>query len=426
MKLSDYWIPTLKEVSKDIEIISHQYSLRAGLVKQLTSGIYTWLPLGLKVIKNITRIIEEEMNNLGGLQVSMPLIQPADLWKKSGRETDYGEEMLRMQDRHKRDMVFGPTHEEVVADLVKGYVKSYKDLPLILYQIQTKFRDEIRPRFGVMRGREFIMKDCYSFASTEEEAKILYNKIYLGYFNIFKRLGLSSVAVQADTGAIGGNMSHEFHVIANTGESKLYYDKKLDLLDKDDINLEELKNIYAATEDMHNPKTCDVLQENLTENRGIEVGHIFYIGQKYSNALGARFMNIMGKEESFYMGCYGIGVSRLVGAIIETCHDDKGIIWPENVAPFAVGLVNLHVGDKACDEICKKLYDSLENDSVLYDNRKDKSAGEKLSTMDLIGLPWQIIVGKRMAKDNKVELKNRKTGEKNILDYLNIFDYINE
>ncbi|WP_341812264.1 proline--tRNA ligase [Wolbachia endosymbiont (group A) of Conops quadrifasciatus] len=406
MRLSKYYLPTLKEKPTHAKIISHQYSLRAGLIKQIASGIYTWLPLGLRVLKNIEDIIRDEMDKSGAIEALMPCVQPANLWRESGRYDDYGKEMLRIRDRHEEDMLFGPTHEEVATDLIRDVVKSYKDLPLCLYHVQWKFRDEVRPRYGVMRGREFLMKDAYSFDVDYEGALNSYNLMYKTYIKIFKRMGLTPIGVRADTGPIGGNLSHEFHILANTGESTLYYDNKFsELLESEDV--ESLKNIYAVADDMHDPKTCLVPQEQLNVSKGIEIGHIFYFGDKYSKPMKANVTSQDGKNVNMHMGSYGIGVSRLVGAIIEAFHDDKGIIWPEAVAPFRIGLINLQT---KVTEAADKIYKALKSDEVLYDDTEG-SIGVKFSRMDLIGLPWQIIVGKKAIDENIVEVKNRAAGE---------------
>lgn len=409
MHLTQYYLPTLKETPTDAEIISHQYSLRAGLIKQTASGIYTWLPLGLRVLRKIENIIRDEMEKAGAIEVLMPCVQPASLWQESGRYDDYGEEMLRISDRSQRRMLFGPTHEEVATDVMRNAVKSYKSLPLCLYQIQWKFRDEIRPRFGVMRGREFLMKDAYSFDVNYESAKNSYDLMYKTYIKIFKRMELMPIGVRAETGPIGGNLSHEFHILANTGESTLYYDSKYaELLESEDI--ESLKSIYAVADDMHNPESCPIPQKQLKTSKGIEIGHIFYFGDKYSKPMKASVALKDGTNVNMHMGSYGIGVSRLIGAIIEAFHDDKGIIWPKAVAPFEIGLINLQTKEEACVKIANKIYEDLKGDKVLYDD-SDESVGVKLSRMDLIGLPWQIIIGKKTVSENSVEVKNRATGE---------------
>lgn len=413
MKLSQYFIPTLKETPAEAQIASHRLMLRAGLVNQETSGIYTWLPLGLKVLENIQKIVCEEQERIGCHKVLMPTIQPAELWKKSGRYEAYGKEMLRITDRHDREMLYGPTNEEVITDVVAQYVKSYRALPLVLYQIQWKFRDEIRPRFGVMRGREFLMKDGYSFDLTVESATETYKKIYEAYLRTFNRMGLTAIPVRADTGAIGGNLSHEFQIVAPTGESTIYYDAKFDDLSPEQMTFDIASDLYAAADEMHKPEDCPVAKDQLKEARGIEIGHIFYFGTKYSEPLGAKVTTPEGKTIPLEMGSYGIGVSRLVGAIIEASHDDKGIIWPEAVAPFKVGLINLKAGDIKADTLAEGLYTQLKaaGIEVLYDDR-DERAGTKFADMDLIGLPWQVVIGNKTIETGMVEVKYRKTGDK--------------
>lgn len=415
MYLSHYFIPTLKETPAEAEIASHRLMLRAGLVRAEARGIYTWLPLGLKVLRKIEQIIREEQNKAGALEILMPTLQPADLWKESGRYDAYGKEMLRIQDRHERDLLYSPTNEEMVTDIFRNYVKSYKDLPKMFYQIHWKFRDEIRPRFGVMRGREFLMKDNYSFDIDLESAKRTYNLMYTTYLKTFKRLGLKAIPVKADPGPIGGDMSHEFCIFAETGETTLYYDP---IFTKSDINLEDinpddLKAHYAATDEMHDPKDCPVDVNSLEVAKGIEVGHIFYFGTKYSDAFKAMVSTADMGDKAVHMGSYGIGVSRLVGAIIEGNHDENGIIWPEPITPFDIGIVNLRQDDAKCHQLCEDLYRQLtqQNFDVLYDDR-DQRAGVKLSDIDLIGLPCQIIVGPKGLEKGVVELKIRKTGER--------------
>lgn len=414
MRTSQYFLPVLKETPSEAQIISHRLMLRAGMIRQLNSGIYNWLPLGLKVLKKVENIIREEMDKAGAIEVLIPTIQPAELWKESGRYDDYGKEMLRITDRHDRNMLFGPTAEEVMTDIFRNTIKSYKDLPKNLYQIQWKFRDEIRPRFGVMRGREFLMKDAYSFDLDENSARSSYENMFQAYIKTFKRLGLTAIPVLADTGPIGGDMSHEFQILAETGESDVYYDEAFEsLIDKEDLSVDDIKGLYAAADEMHNEKKCPVPEGKLKKRRGIEVGHIFNFGQKYSQAMNAFVMDVDGKKAHPNMGSYGIGVSRLLGAIIESSHDDKGIIWPESVTPFKVGIVNIKTGLESCDKACEDLYNQLQekNVEVLYDDKKE-SAGKKFATMDLIGLPWQIAIGPRSVDAGTVELKNRKTGEK--------------
>ncbi|MCC3306118.1 proline--tRNA ligase [Sneathiella sp. HT1-7] len=423
MRLSRFFLPTLKEDPKEAQIVSHRLMLRAGMIQQSSAGIYSWLPMGFRVLKNIERIVREEQDRAGALEILMPTIQPADLWRESGRYDDYGKEMLRITDRHERDMLYGPTNEEQVTDIFRNHVKSYKNLPLNLYHIQWKFRDEVRPRFGIMRGREFLMKDAYSFDLDYEGAKTAYNNMFVAYLKTFARLGLNAIPLRAETGPIGGDLSHEFIVLADTGESEVFYHK--DLLaqktpDRDNYTAEELQEIvdqwtsfYAAADDMHDPEKCDVSSDDLVTRRGIEVGHIFHFGDKYSNAMGATVAGAEGKDVTVSMGSYGIGVSRLVGGIIEASHDDDGIIWPESVAPFKVGLINLKGGDAACDAACDDFYGKLQNAGVdvLYDDTAGR-AGEKFAKMDLIGLPWQATIGPRGVKAGVVEVKNRRTGEK--------------
>lgn len=423
MRLSRYFMPTLKEDPKEAQIVSHRLMLRAGMIQQSSAGIYSWLPLGQKVLKNIERIVREEQNNAGALEILMPTIQPSELWQESGRYDDYGKEMLRITDRHDREMLYGPTNEEQVTDIFRSHVKSYKDLPLNLYHIQWKFRDEVRPRFGIMRGREFLMKDAYSFDMDYEGAKIAYNRMFVAYLKTYARLGLKAIPLRADTGPIGGDLSHEFIILADTGESEVFYHKDilgLDTPEDKDHSPEELQAIvdkwtsfYAAADEMHDPDTCDVAEGDLISRRGIEVGHIFHFGEKYSKAMGAAVTGPDGKEVIVSMGSYGIGVSRLIGGIIEACHDENGIIWPESVAPFKVGLINLKSGDDACDAACDELYAKLQSAGVevLYDDTSDR-AGGKFAKMDLIGLPWQITIGPRGLKSGVVEVKNRATGEK--------------
>ena len=412
MKFSSFFSPTLKNIPAEAEIISHQLMIRAGMIKQASAGIYSWLPLGLKVLKKIEHIVRDEQNKAGAIEVLMPTIQSADLWIKSGRYEDYGKEMLRIQDRSGREMLYGPTNEELITDIFQSYITSYKDLPKNLYHIQWKFRDEVRPRFGVMRGREFLMKDNYSFDLTEEESKISYNKMFTAYIKTFLRMGLTPISLRAETGPIGGDLSHEFQILAKTGESTLYYDKDLEKIDPETINPDKLQSYYAAVDDLHDEKNCPISKEQLKISKGIEVGHIFYFGTKYSEKLSAFVQNNKGKKTAVHMGSYGIGISRLVGAIIEAFHDDKGIKWPISVAPFHVSLINLMIDDKACAKMANIMYEKISNSKldVLYDDR-DCSIGKKLSDNDLIGIPYQVIIGKRDLKDNIVQLKNRLNNE---------------
>lgn len=414
MHLSKYFLPTLKENPIDATVVSHQLMVRAGMIRQTASGIYSWLPLGLKVLRKVEKIIKEEMDKSGALEVLMPTIQPAELWIESGRYEAYGKEMLRIKDRHDRDILYGPTHEEVVTDLFRKNVTSYKDLPKNLYQIHWKFRDEIRPRFGLMRGREFLMKDSYSFDLTEEDARKTYDLMYETYFKIFRKMGLKPIALRADTGAIGGDLSHEFHILADVGESAIFYDKKFDELSaKEEIDIAQTQKIYAMADDLHVPEKCPIPADHLVSRRGIEVGQVFNFGLKYSKAMEASVMGAGGEKIYPNMGSYGIGVSRVVAAAIEANHDENGIIWPAQISPFDVILINIRVGDEACDKACEELYSRLQNKGieVLYDDTKN-SLGQKFSVADLIGVPTQIIVGPKSLALGKVEIKNRKTGEK--------------
>ena len=425
MRLSRYFLPVLKENPAEAQIASHRLMLRAGMIKQSAAGIYSWLPLGLKVLKNIENIIHEEQEKAGHLAIMMPTVQSADLWRESGRYEDYGEEMLRFKDRHDRDMLFTPTAEELITDIFRGHINSYKDLPLTMYQIQWKFRDERRPRFGVMRGREFYMKDGYNFDLTKEDAMHAYNRHLVSYLRSYERMGLQAIPMRADSGPIGGEDTHEFLVLAETGESEVFYDKAVTELkfgDRDiDFNnvlqcqsiMEEFTDKYARTDETHDEVAFkEVPEERRQVARGIEVGQIFYFGTKYSEAMGAMVQNSEGQKIPVHMGSHGIGVSRLVGAIIEASHDEKGIIWPEGVTPYHCGIINLKQGDKEADSACESLYNSLNTAGLepLYDDRNER-AGGKFATMDLIGLPWRITVGPRGLKSGLVELTNRRTGK---------------
>jgi prolyl-tRNA synthetase len=429
MRLSRYFLPILRENPKEAEIVSHRLMLRAGMIRQESSGIYAWLPLGKRVLDEVCKIVREEQDRAGALEILMPTIQGADLWRESGRYDDYGKEMLRIKDRHEREMLFGPTNEEVVTDIFRGYVRSYRDLPLNLYHIQWKFRDEVRPRFGVMRSREFLMKDAYSFDLDAEGARHSYNRMFIAYLRTFARMGLRAIPMVADTGPIGGNLSHEFIILASTGESEVFghkdYLTKLipgDELDFDDraalqARVDDWTSLYAATSEKHDEAAFAVVPEDKRLSaRGIEVGHIFYFGTKYSEPMRANVTGPDGREQPVHMGSYGIGPSRLVAAIIEAGHDDNGIIWPEAVAPFKVGLANLKVGDKNVDAACDGLYEVLTNAGVdvLYDDT-DERPGAKFATLDLIGLPWQLVVGPKGLASGTVELKNRATGERETL-----------
>jgi prolyl-tRNA synthetase len=418
MRLSTYFLPLLKENPSEAQIVSHRLMLRAGMIRQSSAGIYSWLPLGLRVLRNVERIVREEQDRAGAQEILMPTVQPADLWRESGRYDVYGKEMLRIADRHERDMLYGPTNEELVTDIFRGAVKSYRDLPKNLYHIQWKFRDEVRPRFGVMRGREFLMKDAYSFDLDRAGAIESYFKMFVAYMKTFRRMGLTPIPVRADTGPIGGDLSHEFHIEADTGESGLFYDSDISQLDENHMDPADtdiqtyLRRWYAATDEKHDPaEFAKVPEARRMQKRGIEVGQVFYFGQKYSQPMGALVAAPDGSQVAVEMGSYGIGVSRLVGAIIEASHDDAGIVWPAVVAPFAVGLVNLRVADQKCRDTCDALYARLVAAGIetLYDDR-DESAGQKFAAMDLIGLPWQLVVGPRGVASGTVELKERKGG----------------
>ena len=421
MRLSQYFLPLLKETPKEAQIASHRLMLRAGMIQQSSAGIYSRLPLGKKVLDKIADIVREEQNRAGALEIMMPTIQPAELWQESGRYDDYGAEMLRIRDRHERDMLYGPTNEEQVTDIFRAHVRSYKALPLNLYHIQWKFRDEVRPRFGIMRGREFLMKDAYSFDTDAQGARAAYNRMFVSYLKTFARMGLTAIPMEADTGPIGGDMSHEFIILAETGESGVYFHK--DWLNADlvtQVNYDEdlqpvidrFTSLYARADEMHDPDQCPVPADELMSLRGIEVGHIFYFGEKYSAAMGASVAGPDGSNKPVHMGSYGIGVSRLVGGIIEASHDEKGIIWPRAVAPFDVAVVNLKVGDDTCMTCADDLYARLQAAGAdpIYDDRDDRP-GAKLAAMDLIGIPWQIIIGPRGMDNGVVEVKNRRTGE---------------
>jgi prolyl-tRNA synthetase len=422
MLLSRYFLPVMKETPKEAQIASHRLMLRAGMIQQSSAGIYSWLPMGLKVMRKIEQIVREEQNRAGANEILMPTIQPAELWQESGRYEDYGLEMLRIQDRHERDMLYGPTNEEQVTDIFRSHIRSYKSLPLNLYHIQWKFRDEVRPRFGIMRGREFLMKDAYSFARNAEEARSEYNKMFVSYLLTFQRLGLTAIPMEADTGPIGGDLSHEFIILAETGESEVFCHKDWigRKINAGDVNydkdlqpiVDQYTNLYAATDEKHDPAGCGVAEQDLITTRGIEVGHIFYFGTKYSAPMGASVADETGGQSDVHMGSYGIGVSRLVGGIIEASHDEAGIIWPESVAPFDVAVVNLKPGDAACDAMASSLYDQLTKagKDVLYDDTQERP-GAKLASMDLIGIPQQVIIGPRIAAEGKVEWKQRRSGE---------------
>ncbi|MDO9335506.1 MAG: proline--tRNA ligase [Caulobacter sp.] len=426
MRLSRYFLPVLKEAPADVQIVSHQLMLRAGMIRQEAAGIYAWLPLGLRVLKKVEQIVREEMDRAGAVELLMPTLQLADLWRESGRYEAYGDEMLRITDRHGRDLLYGPTAEEVVTDIFRASVKSYKDLPLNLYNIQWKFRDERRPRFGVMRGREFLMKDAYSFDLNEADARKSYNRMFIAYLNTFARMGLKAVPMKADTGPIGGDLSHEFIVLADTGESQVFCHRDLVEMgapgpDVDfDGDLQPLVDqrtaLYAATEEMHDAAAFNAVPaDKQLSARGIEVGHIFYFGEKYSKPMKASVAGPDGQNAPVHMGSYGVGVSRLLGAIIEASHDDGGIIWPDAVAPYDLGIINLKSGDAACDAACETVYAAAKaaGKDVLYDDR-DERAGAKFATMDLIGIPRQIVIGPKSIAEGNVEVKVRATGERSV------------
>lgn len=425
MRLTQFFLPTVKETPTEAQIISHRLMLRAGMIRQSSTGIYSWLPLGYRALMKVQRIVEEEQAAMGCQQMLMPTIQPADLWRESGRYDAYGPEMLRIRDRHARDMLYGPTNEEQITDIFRSSINSYRDAPKLLYHIQWKFRDEVRPRFGVMRGREFLMKDAYSFDVDDAAGRISYNKFFVSYLKTFARMGLKAIPMHADTGPIGGKSSHEFLILAETGESEVachkdYLDRNwlasgLEIDDADAVKaaVDQFTANYAATDDERDPEKEKALGPDLVSARGIEVGHIFHFGTKYSAPLGARIALPDGNETDVSMGSYGIGVSRLVGGIIEASHDAAGIVWPDAVAPFDIGLINLKPDHPGCSAACDKLYEELRQAGreVLMDDRATR-AGGKFADMDLIGLPWQLIVGPRGLEKGMVEIKRRASGER--------------
>ncbi|HEY1545911.1 MAG TPA: proline--tRNA ligase [Xanthobacteraceae bacterium] len=429
MRLSRFFLPILRETPKEAEIVSHRLMLRAGMIRQEAAGIYAFLPLGFRVLQKVNQIVREEQNRSGAIEMLMPTIQSADLWRESGRYGDYGKEMLRIKDRHERDMLYGPTNEEMITEIFRSYVRSYKDLPLNLYHIQWKFRDEVRPRFGLMRGREFLMKDAYSFDVDHAGATHAYNRMFVAYLRTFARLGLRSIPMVADTGPIGGNLSHEFIILAQTGESEVYCHR--DYLDFEvpgadvDFNsvpglqkiVDKWTSLYAATSEKHDAAAFGKLPDAAQVSaRGIEVGHIFYFGTKYSEPMKAVVAGPDGVERPVHMGSYGIGPSRLVAALIEAFHDDAGIIWPEPVAPFRVAILNLKQGGADTDAACEKLYAELtaRGVDVLYHDL-DERPGAKFAAMDLIGIPWQVMVGPRSLGEGKVELKRRQDGSRELV-----------
>jgi prolyl-tRNA synthetase len=428
MRLSRYFLPVLKETPAEAQIASHRLMLRAGMLRQEAAGIYAWLPLGHRVLRKVEQIVREEMDRAGAIEMLMPTLQLADLWRESGRYDDYGAEMLRITDRHQREMLFGPTNEEMITEIFRAYIHSYKDLPKNLYHIQWKFRDEQRPRFGVMRGREFLMKDAYSFDVDEAKGRESYNRMFVAYLRAFARMGLKAFPMRAETGPIGGDLSHEFIVLAQTGESAVHLDRRLLELPipPEDVDYDgdlgaivaAWTSFYAATEDVHDQARweADTAPENRLSARGIEVGQVFFFGDKYSVPMKAAVAGADGVERPVQMGSYGVGISRLAGAIIEASHDEAGIVWPDAVAPFPVGIVNLRAGDAAVDAVCESAYAQLAaagREALLDDT--DERPGGKFATMDLIGLPWQLIVGPRGVAEGVVELKRRATGERQSL-----------
>jgi prolyl-tRNA synthetase len=425
MRLTQYFLPILKETPSEAQIASHRLMLRAGMIRQAAAGIYSWLPMGLKVLRRLEDIVHQEQQRAGHIPLLMPTLQSADLWRESGRYDDYGAEMLRIKDRHDRDMLYGPTNEELITDIFRNSVQSYKDLPLTLYHIQWKFRDEVRPRFGVMRGREFLMKDGYNFDLTKDDALHAYNRHMVSYLRTYERMGLKAIPMRAASGPIGGDNTHEFLVLAATGESEVFYDsavtdltlgaRVIDYADRAEVAAicDEFTTPYARTDETHDAALFDAIPEGRRKaGRGIEVGQIFYFSTKYSEPMKAVVVAPDGSRVPVHMGSHGIGVSRLVGALIEANHDDRGIIWPEGVTPFKAGIVNLKQGDGAADAACAGLYATLAARGLdpLYDDR-DERAGAKFATMDLIGLPWRITVGPRGLASGKVELTSRRSGE---------------
>ncbi|MEZ5787506.1 MAG: proline--tRNA ligase [Xanthobacteraceae bacterium] len=429
MRLSRFFLPILRETPKEAEIVSHRLMLRAGMIRQEAAGIYAFLPLGLRVLNKVCGIVREEQNRSGAIEMLMPTVQAAELWRESGRYDDYGKEMLRIKDRHEREMLYGPTNEEMITEIFRAYVRSYKDLPLNLYHIQWKFRDEVRPRFGLMRGREFLMKDAYSFDLDYEGARHAYNKMFVAYLRTFARMGLKAIPMVADTGPIGGNLSHEFIILAQTGESEVFCHRDYlgfeppgeDVPFNDSKQLQALVDkwtaLYAATSEKHDGAAFAALPAaDQVSARGIEVGHIFYFGTKYSAPMKAVVAGSDGTEHPVHMGSYGIGPSRLVAAIIEASHDEAGIIWPEPVAPYRVAIANLKQGDSATDEAAERLYRGLtaQGVEVLYHDL-DERPGAKFAALDLIGIPWQVLIGPKGLKESKVELKRRAGGERELL-----------
>tara|TARA_Y100000590_G_C15732125_1_gene1017397 strand:- start:19 stop:1308 length:1290 start_codon:yes stop_codon:yes gene_type:complete len=413
MKLSKYFLKPRKDIPSDATLISHKLMIKSSMIKQTTSGIYAWLPLGLKVLKKIENIIRKYHNYYQCQELLMPTIQSSNIWKKSERYNDYGPEMLKFLDRNNNELLYGPTNEELITEIFKEYINSYKNLPLNLYQIQWKFRDEIRPRYGVMRCREFLMKDNYSFDISKKDAQKSYDNMFKCYLEIFNEIGIKVLPVQADSGAIGGDLSHEFHLITKSGDTKILYDKKIGNIDSLDIkkSFNKLRNLYSVTSDKYKEKKDFNINDLITAN-GIEIGHIFYFGKKYSEKLNAYVLDQNGKKIYVEMGSYGIGLSRLVAAVIESSNDNKGIIWPKSISPFDIGLINLNSKNSTLVKISTDIYNFLEKNKkeVLFDDTNDRP-GEKFANMDLIGIPYQIIVGEKSLKDGNIEIKNRKTNK---------------
>jgi prolyl-tRNA synthetase len=429
LRLSRYFLPILRETPKEAEIASHRLMLRAGMIRQEAAGIYAFLPLGFRALQKICAIVREEQDRSGAIELLMPTIQSAELWRESGRYEAYGKEMLRIRDRHEREMLYGPTNEEMITEIFRSYVRSYKDLPLNLYHIQWKFRDEVRPRFGLIRGREFLMKDAYSFDLDFAGAKHAYNRMFVAYLRTFARMGLRSIPMVAESGPIGGNLSHEFIILAETGESEVFCHgdylnfevpgPDVDFNDAPGLQaiVDKWTSLYAATSEKHDAGAFAKLGTGKgLSARGIEVGHIFYFGTKYSEPMKAVVTGPDGVDHPVHMGSYGIGPGRLVAAIIEASHDDAGIKWPEPVAPFKAMILNLKQGGSDTDAACEKLYAALTGKGVdtLYDDR-DERPGAKFATADLIGMPWQILVGPRSLAEGKVEVKRRANEERELL-----------
>ena len=423
---SKVFLPTLKDSPQDAEIISHKLMLRSGMIRRVTSGIYTWLPLGLRVLRKVENIVREEMNASGAQEVLMPMVQPRELWEETHRWEKMGPELLRIQDRHERDFCLGPTHEEVITDLIRNNIKSYKELPLNLYQIQTKFRDEVRPRYGVMRGREFLMKDSYSFNLNEESLAESYLLMKNTYKKIIDRLGLKFKIVKADSGAIGGDTSEEFHILAENGEDTIAVSDSSDFAINTELLLKEGEDLKSL-QGKPSPDGEGVIEIK----KGIEIGHIFQLGRVYADAMNANVLDQEGKARSLFMGCYGIGVSRLVAAAIEQNNDDKGIIWPDSIAPYEVNIVAIGFDkDKEISKAAMDLYNQLLSMGyeVMLDDRKD-GYGTKMKDAELIGIPYQIVIGPKSLAKDVIEFKNRRTNikEEIPIDNLNkLFELINE